>query len=319
MKKENNSQKKLKEIFNKSTKKGQKAILILTLGIGLSGGYIIGHYGDTRVTGDVVTYDNGKIKQSELYNNLKNNVQSSNMIKTNIALATFGNTYGKGVKDSDVTQAIDFYEKSGVSQLSDKKDKKEITKQQLAFEKGLKSEMPVSDKDLKEAQAYYKAPIEFKFYVLDNETTAKAVASSLKSNNEVNSGLKKQIVAGGDETVKYTNSVEYSYQDLSSMFPQEVIEKLYTMKQSDPQVLKHEVINNSGQKKAYYYVLNLIKAENKSDDWKKNKKELTNLVKTKKAQTDAKAVNRAIKKVFKANHVKVKDDYLNKALSDYIK
>lgn len=318
MKKEIKSQKNLKEMYDMTTKQGRKAVLILTLGIGLAGGYVLGHYADTRITGEVATYNGGKIKQVDLYNTFKNNMQGSNVVKTHLALATFGNTYGKDVKKEDVEKAVSFYEKTGMKQLGSKLDKEELTKQQLAFEKGLKAEMSVSNKELKEAQTYYKAPIEFNFYVFDEEDTAKGYMEELETGKSIaSSGYKDKLVAGGDEVITYTNSVEYSYEDLSSMFPQEVLDKLYSMKSSETAMINHEAVNNNGQKKIYYYVLKLDKAEEKSDNWKDNKKALTNLVKTKKAETDAKEVNNAIKKVFKENNVKINDEYLKKALSDY--
>lgn len=309
----------IKKAFNQETNKGRKRLLVLALSVGLIGGYTIGHYGDTRITGNVASYQGGSIKQLDFYNNLKNNTQGSGLLKTNLALATFGNTYGKKVDATDVNNALTFYERTSLMNANSSKDKKAVVKQQLAFEKGLKSEMTVSDKEMKEAYKDYKAPIQFRFLIFKDKSVADKVSQEIVSKNSVeNLPEKNEIVGGNWQKLTYTNSVEYSYQDLSAMIPKEILEKVYKMSSDNAEVIKYDVIDNTGQPKTFYYVVEVVKKDKNTGNWKDYKPELKNLVQTKKAETDAKSVNKVIKKVFKENNVKVSDEYFKKALKDYL-
>lgn len=308
-------QKELKSYFDIKTQKGIKTVVALALGAGLVGGYVVGHYADNRITGTVATYKNGNIKVSDLYKKLKNNTTGSGIVKSELILETFNNTFGDSVKQEDINKATSFYNLSTNSQ--NEKELKENTKKQLAFEKGLRERLTVNNKELKEAFSSYQQPVKLRFMVFQDESTATNVENELKQGGDAETlAQDNNSLAGDGSEITYTNAYDYSYKDYSNYLPEDVINSIYQMQSGEVKTIAYDTVSNN-DKITYYYVLKVDNITAKSDNWKDYKKDLTQLVKTNKINSDSKAVNKVIKSVFKENKVKVQDEYLKKALKDY--
>ena len=77
--------------------------------------------------------------------------------------------------------------------------------------------------------------------------------------------------------------------------------------------------NSSTGPNTYYCIVKMVKNKDKGTDMSAYKKELENLVKTKKMSNDSTMVNNIIKAVFKKANVKVTDPYMQAALKDYLR
>lgn len=315
-KRESKYQREWKSFFDTSTKKGTRTVITLALGLGLVGGYTIGHYGDTRITGTVATYKGGEFKTADLFEQLKNNTTGSGIVKSKLILETFNNSYGDSVSQNDIDKAKSFYASSGSNQSN--KELEQLTRKQLAFEKGLRSKINVTDKEMKEAFDSYRQPAKIRFMVFSNETTADKVVTELEQgkNAEKLAEDNKSYAGDGSEII-YTNAYDYNYKDYSGFIPDELINKIYTLKNGDVKKFSYETESNNGSKETYYYVIKVDNIENKTDNWKAYKKDLSQLVKMNKISSNDEEVNKAIREVFKENNVVIKDEYLKKALKDY--
>lgn len=311
------SNKSVKDYFDFTTKKGQKIIVAISICTGLLGGYVIGHYGNNDITGYVATYKGGSIKRSDFYEKLKNNTNGSGLVKSSILLDIFGQEYGKNISDKTIQSALAYYKQAGYKSSNTESERKETTRQQLAFEKGLKENLTASNKEMKEAFKDYKQPISFGFVGFSDKKSADKALDELKQGKDMKSVSSNSSVGTGDR-ITYTNAYDYSYQDYSNILPDDIVTALYEMKSGDSKEVAYQAIDNSGAKQTYYYVLKVYNIKTKSGNWKNYKSDLAKIVKTGKMNSDKKAVNAVIAKEFKKYRVSIKDSYMKKALADYM-
>lgn len=310
-------QKTLKNYFNFDTAKGRKAIVIASVGAGLVGGYIVGHYGNENITGNVATYYGGSVTRNDLYEKLKNNTTGSGLVKSTLILEVFGKEYGKSISDETVKEALSYYEQTGYLSSSNANEREEVTKKQLAFEKGLMENLTASNKEMEEAFSNFRQPVTFSFVGFSDKETADEVLEQINNGKNMTS-VSSESVIGTGEKLTYTNAYEYSYKDVTNILPDDVLNDLYQMKTGDSKEVSYQVIDNSGNKQTYYYVLKVYDIKDKGDDWTIYKDDLSRLVKTNKMNSDNDAVNAVIAKEFTKYRVKINDNYMKKALSDYM-
>lgn len=320
MAKKNNpsSKEKLKLIFDNSTQKGRKATTTLLCFATLSLGFFVGRYVNTDVRGNVATYDGGRVTKSDYYESLKNNQNGSGLLRTTLIMSLFDKEYGSKITEKEINEAIPYY--GGGINGGNQEQQKELTRQQLAFEYGVKSQLEVTDEEMEKAFASYKIPVDIQFMVLTDEQAANEAATKLTSGveaTEVARAYKSQI--GNGETVTYTNAVNYNYQNITNVFDSSVVEKIYKMDNEEVKVIHYDAVQSNGTAKSFYYVIKMIKSNKNSGNWKDYKGDLKKLVQLEKLNNNDKEVVQIVNKVFKKNNVNIEDEYLKKALSDYTK
>lgn len=313
----NNKSKPVKEYFNFNTENGRKTIVVTSIFVGLLGGYVIGHYGNENIAGNVATYNGGKVTRNDLYNKLKNNTTGSGIVKSTIILDIFDKEFGSEISDDIIKSAVNYYEQIGYESSNSSKEREETTRKQLAFEKGLKENLTASDKEMKQAFESYRQPVSFSFVGFTDKSKADKVLEQVNQGKKMKSLSNDSSIGTGDK-ITYTNAYNYSYQDYTNVLPEKAINTLYEMKSGDTKEVEYQLVNNSGEKQTCYYVLKVYDTNEKSDNWKDYKSDLSNLVKTNKMNNDKEAVNKAISKEFKKYDVKIQDNYIAKALSDYM-
>ena len=311
------SKEKLKDIFDNSTKKGRKATLTLVCFAALSTGFFVGRYVNTDVRGNVATYDGGKVTKNDYYQSLKNNTNGSGLLRSTLIMSIFEKEYGSKINDNQIAEALPYYASSFGG--DNQEQQKELTKQQLAFEYGVKSQLGASDEEMKAAYSSYKIPVDIQFMVLTDEATANEAAAELGEGKEATEVAKEyQSQIGNGETVTYTNAVSYNYQNITNVFDSSIVDQIYQMQNKEVKVMHYEAVQSNGTTTNFYYVIKMIKANKNSGNWEDYKKDLKKLVQLEKLNSNSKEVIQIVNKTFKKNNVQVEDDYLKKALADYI-
>ena len=130
---------------------------------------------------------------------------------------------------------------------------------------------------------------------------------------EVSSGVSLEKVSNYDKIVgSQTKTVTYSQS--IGILP----DTLYNLKTGEAGELISTQADSSGSPVNYYYVVKMVKATSKGNDWKKFDKELSDIVKQTKIAKNDKAVTEVIKQEFAKAGVKINDKYMKKALADYV-
>lgn len=311
------SKEKLKVIFDNSTKKGQKATLTLVCFAALSVGFFVGRYVNTDIRGNVATYNGGKVTKNDYYQSLKNNTNGSGLLRSTLIMSIFDKEYGSKISEKEVNEALPYYG-SGAGE-NNQSQQKELTRQQLAFEYGIKQQLNASDEEMEKVFPSYKVPVDIQFMVFTDETKANEAADKLKLGAVATELAKEyQSQIGNGETVTYTNAVNYNYQNITNVFDSSIVEQIYQMQNKEVKVIHYGAVQSNGTTTNFYYVIKMIKTNKNSGNWEDYKKDLKKLVQLEKLNSNSKEVIQIVNKTFKKSNVQVEDDYLKKALADYI-
>ena len=160
---------------------GGMSLLSMTAGYSASNFYLSGNVNG----GTVATYKGGSIESSELYNQLKNNLDGSNLVLKTLLFKSFGEIYGDKISNEDVKKAYPNYLNAGLSIIGNKgtneKDLKELVKQQLALQYGLKEYIKVEDSELNEWWKSYHPDVTIKVMQMTSEEKANSAVARLQS------------------------------------------------------------------------------------------------------------------------------------------
>ena len=311
--------KPLKELaigfFSPTTKKAKIISFSLVAIAGFALGAGTSNYKNNEVaTATVATYDGGKVKAYDLYTQLKNNMNGSQLMLTTLEYEVFENAYGNKITNKQVDDFYRYYVSSGITTQIvgnngvSEKDAKALIKKNLAFDYGVKKQLKVSDKEKEDTfKSNWQPDQEIQFLSFDSKEEAdKALA-------EVNSGVSLEKVSNYDKIVgSQTKTVTYSQS--IGILP----DTLYNLKTGEAGELISTQADSSGSPVNYYYVVKMVKATSKGNDWKKFDKELSDIVKQTKIAKNDKAVTAVIKQEFAKAGVKINDKYMKKALADYV-
>lgn len=303
------------DFFSPTTKKAKIISFSLVVIAGFALGAGTSNYKNNEVaTATVATYDGGKVRAYDLYTQLKNNMNGSQLMLTTLEYEVFENAYGDKITDKQVDDFYRYYVSSGITTQIvgnngvSEKDAKALIKKNLAFEYGVKKQLKVSDEEKEKTfKSNWQPDQEIQFLSFDSKEEAdKALA-------EVNSGVSLEKVSNYDKIVgSQTETVTYSQS--VGILP----DTLYNLKTGEAGELISTQADSSGSPVNYYYVVKMVKATHKGNDWEKFDKELSEIVKQTKIAKNDKAVTEIIKQEFARAGVKINDKYMQKALADYV-
>lgn len=323
--------KAIKKVFDLSTKHGKIISFGLTGLFAMTLGFALSNYALTGATvgGTVVTYDGGYIKGRELYEYMKNSIDGSNLVKTTLLYETFGKAYGDKVTEEEINTALPNYRNAGLKTMfnngNTEEKLRELVKQQLAFQYGLKEKMEVSEKEMSERWATFHPQMIVQILVLEDENRANEIVAQLNEGVKVDTFLKedKSGLNGQKATIK-SNTEQLTQEELNT---------LYETKEGQSVALAKDGIGADGTPVKMYYIFKMNENPSKGksiDGWKDEVRELIQEDKVriglgdKRGASDEetmkyiKAVKEAIKTVFKEQKVRVSDKYMRKALADYL-
>ncbi|MBP1039877.1 peptidylprolyl isomerase [Vagococcus sp. BWB3-3] len=271
---------------------------------------------------ELVTMKGGKITQEEFFDQIKTQDANQQALQSAIIYKVAENGFGDKVdkKDIDAKYKESEEQLGGADAFKDALKNAGLTeasykaqiKQQLAFEAMMKSHVKITDAELKETWKTFHPEVEVQLIAMDDEAKAKEVLEKANKGDDFGKLAKENSTdASSAENGKVT------FDSTSLEIPAEVQEAAFKLKKDEVSALIPVVGNNGMTEITTYYIVKMVKPQDKGNEMEPFKKELKEIA------TDAKLADQAfqqevISKELKAANVKIKDEDLKGVLAGFI-
>ncbi|MCH0003760.1 peptidyl-prolyl cis-trans isomerase, partial [Enterococcus faecium] len=255
-----------------------------------------------------VSYKGGTISEQEVMDSLKKMQGADSAVQQLIVYQVFEDKYGDDVSTKEIDSQYDQTKK----QLGDSFDSqlksagyteqtfKDSIKQSLAFQEGLKKHIKLTDEDLKTAWESFHPEVEAQIIQVASEDDAKDVKKAADKGDDFSKLAKDKST---DTTTKEDGG-KVKFDSTTTTVPAEVKEAAFKLK--DGQVSDVITSTNASTYTTEYYVVKMVKNQNKGNDMDKYKKELKEIA-TDTKLSDSTFQNKVIGEVLKDANVKIKD------------
>ena len=288
----------------------------LALAIVLGTGLLLGCTNAGEKT--AVSYKGGTISEQEVMDSLKKMQGADSAVQQLIVYQVFEDKYGDDVSTKEIDSQYDQTKK----QLGDSFDSqlksagyteqtfKDSIKQSLAFQEGLKKHIKLTDEDLKTAWESFHPEVEAQIIQVASEDDAKDVKKAADKGDDFSKLAKDKST---DTTTKEDGG-KVKFDSTTTTVPAEVKEAAFKLK--DGQVSDVITSTNASTYTTEYYVVKMVKNQNKGNDMDKYKKELKEIA-TDTKLSDSTFQNKVIGEVLKDANVKIKDKDFENVLSTF--
>lgn len=265
-----------------------------------------------------VSYRGGTISEQEVMDSLKKMQGADSAVQQLIVYQVFEDKYGDDVSTKEIDSQYDQTKK----QLGDSFDSqlksagyteqtfKDSIKQSLAFQEGLKKHIKLTDEDLKTAWESFHPEVEAQIIQVASEDDAKDVKKAADKGDDFSKLAKDKST---DTTTKEDGG-KVKFDSTTTTVPAEVKEAAFKLK--DGQVSDVITSTNASTYTTEYYVVKMMKNQNKGNDMDKYKKELKEIA-TDTKLSDSTFQNKVIGEVLKDANVKIKDKDFENVLSTF--
>lgn len=265
-----------------------------------------------------VSYKGGTISEQEVMDSLKKMQGADSAVQQLIVYQVFEDKYGDDVSTKEIDSQYDQTKK----QLGDSFDSqlksagyteqtfKDSIKQSLAFQEGLKKHIKLTDEDLKTAWESFHPEVEAQIIQVASENDAKDVKKAADKGDDFSKLAKDKST---DTTTKEDGG-KVKFDSTTTTVPAEVKEAAFKLK--DGQVSDVITSTNASTYTTEYYVVKMMKNQNKGNDMDKYKKELKEIA-TDTKLSDSTFQNKVIGEVLKDANVKIKDKDFENVLSTF--
>ncbi|HHD0285846.1 TPA: peptidylprolyl isomerase [Enterococcus faecium] len=265
-----------------------------------------------------VSYKGGTISEQEVMDSLKKMQGADSAVQQLIVYQVFEDKYGDDVSTKEIDSQYDQTKK----QLGDSFDSqlksagyteqtfKDSIKQSLAFQEGLKKHIKLTDEDLKTAWESFHPEVEAQIIQVASEDDAKDVKKSADKGDDFSKLAKDKST---DTTTKEDGG-KVKFDSTTTTVPTKVKEAAFKLK--DGQVSDVITSTNTSTYATEYYVVKMVKNQNKGNDMDKYKKELKEIA-TDTKLSDSTFQNKVIGEVLKDANVKIKDKDFENVLSTF--
>ncbi|BDP49120.1 foldase protein PrsA [Enterococcus faecium] len=265
-----------------------------------------------------VSYKGGTISEQEVMDSLKKMQGADSAVQQLIVYQVFEDKYGDDVSTKEIDSQYDQTKK----QLGDSFDSqlksagyteqtfKDSIKQSLAFQEGLKKHIKLTDEDLKTAWESFHPEVEAQIIQVASEDDAKDVKKAADKGDDSSKLAKDKST---DTTTKEDGG-KVKFDSTTTTVPAEVKEAAFKLK--DGQVSDVITSTNASTYNTEYYVVKMVKNQNKGNDMDKYKKELKEIA-TDTKLSDSTFQNKVIGEVLKDANVKIKDKDFENVLSTF--
>ncbi|HCD5352660.1 TPA: peptidyl-prolyl cis-trans isomerase, partial [Enterococcus faecium] len=252
-----------------------------------------------------VSYKGGTISEQEVMDSLKKMQGADSAVQQLIVYQVFEDKYGDDVSTKEIDSQYDQTKK----QLGDSFDSqlksagyteqtfKDSIKQSLAFQEGLKKHIKLTDEDLKTAWESFHPEVEAQIIQVASEDDAKDVKKAADKGDDFSKLAKDKST---DTTTKEDGG-KVKFDSTTTTVPAEVKEAAFKLK--DGQVSDVITSTNASTYTTEYYVVKMVKNQNKGNDMDKYKKELKEIA-TDTKLSDSTFQNKVIGEVLKDANVK---------------
>ncbi|EOS8042828.1 peptidyl-prolyl cis-trans isomerase [Enterococcus faecium] len=265
-----------------------------------------------------VSYKGGTISEQEVMDSLKKMQGADSAVQQLIVYQVFEDKYGDDVSTKEIDSQYDQTKK----QLGDSFDSqlksagyteqtfKDSIKQSLAFQEGLKKHIKLTDEDLKTAWESFHPEVEAQIIQVASEDDAKDVKKAADKGDDFSKLAKDKST---DTTTKEDGG-KVKFDSTTTTVPAEVKEAAFKLK--DGQVSDVITSTNASTYTTEYYVVKMVKNQNKGNDMDKYKKELKEIA-TDTKLSDSTFQNKVIGEVLKDANVKIKDKDFENVLGTF--
>lgn len=265
-----------------------------------------------------VSYKGDTISEQEVMDSLKKMQGADSAVQQLIVYQVFEDKYGDDVSTKEIDSQYDQTKK----QLGDSFDSqlksagyteqtfKDSIKQSLAFQEGLKKHIKLTDEDLKTAWESFHPEVEAQIIQVASEDDAKDVKKAADKGDDFSKLAKDKST---DTTTKEDGG-KVKFDSTTTTVPAEVKEAAFKLK--DGQVSDVITSTNASTYTTEYYVVKMMKNQNKGNDMDKYKKELKEIA-TDTKLSDSTFQNKVIGEVLKDANVKIKDKDFENVLSTF--
>ena len=270
---------------------------------------------------DLATMKGGKIKMEDFFQDVKHSQEVQQKFTTKVIYKVAELGYGDKVSKDDVQKTYDRvsepYGDAFIDQLKGagltEATYKEQIKTQLSYVEMLKAHADLKDEDLAKIWETYHPEVEIGYFMTTDEKAAEEVAKSaakaddMKKLAEDNSNDKVRV---SYDTIKFDSTM--------ASLPNEVKEAAYALKDDEiSKVVKVSQKNQTGQETTTYFVIKMIKAQDKGDDMSKFKDKLEEIAINEKQQDQA-FTQKVISAELKKANVKILDNDLKTGLAAFL-
>ena len=265
-----------------------------------------------------VSYKGGTISEQEVMDSLKKMQGADSAVQQLIVYQVFEDKYGDDVSTKEIDSQYDQTKK----QLGDSFDSqlksagyteqtfKDSIKQSLAFQEGLKKHIKLTDEDLKTAWESFHPEVEAQIIQVASEDDAKDVKKAADKGDDFSKLAKDKST----DTETKEDGGKVKFDSTTTTVPAEVKEAAFKLK--DGQVSDVITSTNASTYTTEYYVVKMVKNQNKGNDMDKYKKELKEIA-TDTKLSDSTFQNKVIGEVLKDANVKIKDKDFENVLSTF--
>ncbi|AII38633.1 MULTISPECIES: peptidylprolyl isomerase [Enterococcus] len=265
-----------------------------------------------------VSYKGGTISEQEVMDSLKKMQGADSAVQQLIVYQVFEDKYGDDVSTKEIDSQYDQAKKqlgdSFDSQLKTagltKETFKDSIKQSLAFQEGLKKHIKLTDEDLKTAWKTFHPEVEAQIIQVASENDAKDVKKAADKGDDFSKLAKDKST----DTKTKEDGGKVKFDSTTTTVPAEVKEAAFKLK--DGQVSDVITATNASTYAPEYYVVKMVKNQNKGNDMDKYKKELKEIA-TDTKLSDSAFQNKVIGEVLKDANVKIKDKDFENVLSTF--
>jgi foldase protein PrsA len=266
-----------------------------------------------------VSFKGGTITQKDINDQLKKIKGADSAIQQMVIKRVFENKYGEEITEKDIEKEFNKIKeqagKSFNSQLAKSGDTeaelKRKIKQQLAFKKGLETNVEVNQEKIQKIWETFHPEVKVQQIKFKNEEDAKKAKQSLDEGEDFSKLVKEKSI----DQKSNSNDGKVTFHSHTSSVPEEVKEASFKLNNKD--ISDIIPVKNLMTKQTSYYIVKMIQNQEKGDDIEKYSDELKKIA-IEKQLADQEFVKQSISQELKAANVKIKDATLNNIMDSLI-
>lgn len=266
-----------------------------------------------------VSFKGGTITQKDINDQLKKIKGADSAIQQMVIKRVYENKYGEEITEKDIEKEFNKIKeqagKSFNSQLAKSGDTeaelKRKIKQQLAFKKGLETNVEVNQEKIHKIWETFHPEVKVQQIKLKNEEDAKKAKQSLDEGEDFSKLVKEKSI----DQKSNSNDGKVTFHSHTSSVPEEVKEASFKLNNKD--ISDIIPVKNLMTKQTSYYIVKMIQNQEKGDDIEKYSDELKKIA-IEKQLADQEFVKQSISQELKAANVKIKDATLNNIMDSLI-
>lgn len=294
----------------------RKKFLFVTLSVGL---LLFSACSKSAEKETAVSFKGGTITQKDINDQLKKIKGADSAIQQMVIKRVYENKYGEEITEKDIEKEYNKIKeqagKSFNSQLAKSGDTeaelKRKIKQQLAFKKGLETNVEVNQEKIQKIWETFHPEVKVQQIKFKNEEDAKKAKQSLDVGEDFSKLVKEKSI----DQKSNSNDGKVTFHSHTSSVPEEVKEASFKLNNKD--ISDIIPVKNLMTKQTSYYIVKMIQNQEKGDDIEKYSDELKKIA-IEKQLADQEFVKQSISQELKAANVKIKDATLNNIMDSLI-